>query len=529
MSSQLQEKLQKLILKYTKDNLEKQQQFHLLDKLAAYHSGYMKNQRREIETRMFKGDLKLIIATNGLELGIDIGTLDCVVLVGFPGKISSFLQQIGRVGRGGRNSLSIMVCQNSPIDKYFLKNCSELTHIHKIENVKLNPHNSFILKRHLFCASLEAPFILEQGGNVVDFFFKNDQIMNMIMQLYSTNEFRIVGKYNLENNQYAQELRKELNLDFDILNSFDFSPNITEIQFLRFPMEYLKFNIRTMDDISITLYDNDNKELCESAYDRALFELYPGAIYLHQGVIHLVTKLCPETNRAECHRSKAHYHTSAIDNFKIQVLKTLSSKQLTTEIIAYYGEIEVTRSVEGYDKIRFGERALLGENRVHSLPPIQRQVYAIWIEFNKSLLDKYKERNFPIGAAFHTIGHLLRNFIPIKVLCDKRDINIHHLSAEGNNLNRITIFEIHPGDVGIAEDCFYHIEELLKESLKLVSSCDCSTGCNGCIFDSDCGSGNRQLDKQNSITMLENITRDLLAKPQINLRNDVISRTSDIK
>ena len=320
-------RLVELIYIYVHRHLE-QLSPELADLIKPYRAGYLAEDRRAIEKDLFKGNLLATVATNALELGVDIGRLDATILTGYPGSIASTFQQAGRSGRRGKRSLSILVGSENPLDQYFMRHPEHLFGS-EFEHALISPSNSHVMKPHLLCAAWEFPLTDADCRYFTDF----DKIR---MELVNEGLLRAKGK------------------------------RWYPVASITYPAQNI--SIRSGSSINYTLVDTDTGQVLETIEsETAFFQIHPGAIYLHQGDAYLVTELDLVTHVAYAQSTKAHYYTQSKDITDLDIISTQAQKRIG-ELNICLGEVEVTTTVIGFKKKRVYTEEILGEEPL-DLPP----------------------------------------------------------------------------------------------------------------------------------------------------------------
>lgn len=481
-------KLVELVLKYTLQDLNATAR-HLTSMVSSYRSGYEQSIRRKIEQDLFNGRLLGVTTTCALELGVDIGNLDVSLHMGFPGSHSSLWQQMGRAGRSGGSSLSIIVCFDSPVDQYFARNPKELWEM-SAENAVINVDNQFILRSHLICAAKEEPL------NSQAFIIRDCRSVRTIQDtLIWGKEFSSVCEYLI---------------GISALCRCSSSSNLLYLHPHYNQTPAKECSIRNIDPESIDIVNSSTRTTMDSLiYSRAFFELFEGAIYMHMGKQYLVTKLDLTHCTAYCHPVKVNYYTRAHNDTSVQILKVIDSRYEdgTTNLVKC-GSVQIVSKVGGYSKHRLGSGEVI-ENGDCSLPPLSFETRAVWIDIPLSDKKKLEElcgnvNADIIGAALHTSNHAVSSIAPIFAQCDANDFGTEHLSAS-HPPYRMLFFDKRPGGLGISDALFDNILPLLQKALALLESCPCtpSSGCYSCSLDSSCADYNKNLHKKAAIILLK--------------------------
>ena len=464
-------RLAELVANYSKQRLAELSPSHV-KKIKAYRAGYLPEQRRQIEKELFSGQLTGVVATNALELGIDIGDLEATVLTGYPGSIASTWQQAGRSGRGKDRSLSFLVAPNNPLDQYFMRHPDSFFH-KSFENALVNPENPYILRAHLLCAAWEWPLL-----SADDTFFGP-----------SLNQERL-------------ELEKQGALRHKD-NRWHLSPSIA------YPAQDV--NIRATSGENLALIDSSTSSLLETIDTSvALFQVHPGAIYLHQGEAYLVTELDLAGHTAYAEPTSVSYYTIAKDITDLHILKTCQEKSYG-RVKVCLGQVKVTTTVVGFKKKAQFTEEVIGEEPL-DLPSQHFPTVALWFDLPPGVIDALIRAQLDLIGGLHAAEHAAIAILPLFAMCDRNDIGGVSTSFHPDTGKaQIFIYDAYPGGVGIAEKGFDLVQQLWQTTLEAITECPCQEGCPSCIQSPKCGNNNEPLDKHAAQMILEGLlagTRD---------------------
>ena len=433
------------------------------ERICSYRAGFLPEERRDIERRLFSGELNGVISTSALELGVDIGGLDVCILVGYPGTISSTWQRSGRVGRTGKDSLIIMVAISDALDQYFMRNPSDFFG-RNVEAAVLDTENAPILKSHLLCASTEA-------------FLKSTD------RVYDVKRFEPV----------LRELEKEGKIRYWEKG---------DIWYPRQRYPHREVSIRETGE-TFLITERDGRLIGESSSSRVLYDLHPGAIYLHGGAHYRVIKLDYGERRVTVVAAEdVNYYTNAITAEETEIL-SVKDKRGLNDLTINLGSLKVTETVTGFWKkdIFTGER--LGEHPL-KLPPSVFTTIGIWMKVDAGLLEEVEEKGFGTAGSLHALEHAAIAALPLYALCDRMDLGgvsysfNHELESPA-----VFIYDGHEGGVGLTKRGFECVEDWFASTLKLMEECPCEVACPSCTQDPKCGSGNDPLDKRGAIMILK--------------------------
>ncbi|HEY42137.1 MAG TPA: DEAD/DEAH box helicase [Dehalococcoidia bacterium] len=438
----------------------------LAGRIKPYRAGYLPAERRQIEQELFSGQLLGVVATTALELGIDIGGLDATVLTGYPGSIASTWQQAGRSGRGKDSSLSFLIGLDNPLDQYFMRH-PDFFFQKNFENALVNPDNPYINRAHLLCAAWELPL--------------------------STQDEEFFGSVL---NREVAELEKRGVLR-QRRNKWYLTPSIAR------PSRSI--NIRSASGDNYSIFDASSGSLLEAVDENtAFFEIYPGAIYLHQGESYLITEMEPATRTAYASPTDVDYYTQGKELTDLQIIKVRREKR-TRKARVYLGDVEVTTSLVGFRKKAQYTDEVIGEEPLE-LPPQHFPTVALWFDIPVKAIDWIEQENLDSAGGLHAAEHAAISILPLFALCDRNDIGgVSTLLHPDTGRAQIFIYDAHPGGIGIAEKGYELITHLWDATLKTITECPCTEGCPSCIQSPKCGNNNKPLDKEAARILLEEL------------------------
>jgi DEAD/DEAH box helicase domain-containing protein len=456
-------RLTELVYLYTRDQLGDE----LGDLIKPYRAGYLPEDRRQIERELFTGQLLGVVATNALELGIDIGDLEATVLVGYPGSIASTWQQAGRSGRGINDSLSILIAQNNPLDQYFMHHPDSFFG-KSFENVLINPQNINILKPHLLCAAWEQPLA------EADTLFFGAALDRAASELEGENKLRKSG------------------------GRWYLSPRISH------PAQDI--NIRSSSGQNYAVVDaSQGYQLMETVEASvAFFQIHPGAIYLHQGDSYLVKELDIEKRIAIVAPSHVPYYTQTKEIIDIRILKKEHERNCLG-INIYLGEVDVTNHVVGYKKKMQFTEEVIGDEPL-DLPPLRFVTQSLWFDLPETAIEIVTKAGCDFAGGLHAVEHAAIAMLPLFALCDRNDIGgVSTPFHPDTGKAQIFIYDAYPGGIGIAAKGFEMMEQLWVATLEAIEECPCQDGCPSCIQSPKCGNNNEPLDKKGAVILLRGL------------------------
>jgi len=407
-----------------------------------------------------------VVATTALELGIDIGDLEATVLTGYPGSIASTWQQAGRSGRARERSLSFLIGLDNPLDQYFMHN-PDFFFQKNFENVLINPDNCYIFRAHLMCAAWEWP-------------------------LSSEDEKFFGPAFIQERAKLAEQgILKERKTKWYVSSR------------IAYPAQNI--NIRSSSGQNLAIIDTSTGSLLETIETSvALFQVHPGAIYLHQGESYLITKL-DLANRTACAvPTDVTYYTQTKEITDLHIIRVIYSRSCGLTRVCL-GEVEVTTTVVGFNKKAQFTEEVIGEEPL-DLPPQRFPSVALWFDLPATVSDKLVSTQLDFAGGLHAVEHTAIAILPIFALCDRNDIGgVSTPFHPDTGKAQIFIYDAYAGGIGIAEKGFDLIEQLWEATLKAITDCPCTEGCPSCIQSPKCGNNNQPLDKKAAQILLEGL------------------------
>ena len=477
-------KLTELVAKYTKDILLNNSHTpNLANDVCSYRAGYLPEHRKELEKRIFNQEMVGIASTNALELGINIGNLDSVILLGFPGSISSLWQQAGRAGRKDRPAAIFFVAFDSPIDQFFMSNPEKLYN-KKVENAVVEANNPYVLKMHLLCAARELPLTNDdttglQRINDIDLFGGKQNVMNLI------NEHIAPG------------------------NMIKIAPTLYGVHpSIDIPSRGV--NIRSIDNVTITvLHGVTNMPIDRIEQFRSYWEVHPGAIYMNQGVQFTIIKLDLDQHIAIAKPSNVKYFTSCRDHTDVNTMDRVS-RSPTNSTNAYYGRVSICTSVWGYRK-QWLSNSHIFETVPLTLPPIEYSSFGVWVDIPSTVVNFIETNGCDFLGSIHGANHILLHCLPLFVSCDRTDCGTEcpSIYQERARPLRLILYDAHPGGIGVCKRVLPLLTDLVEYGYELASSCKCKTGCPSCVLDVRCAEYNDVVDKKGAIFILKVVLEQL--------------------
>jgi DEAD/DEAH box helicase domain-containing protein len=431
--------------------------------VAAYRAGYLARERRELEAQLTSGELGGVVATSALELGIDVGSLDAVVLNGFPGTLSSMRQQVGRAGRTRRRAAAVLIAGDDQLDQWYARHPRELLE-RPAEAVVVNPDNPFVARAQVACAAHELPLTHADErwfGDVLD---------DVVRDLVLDDELKPRGGAMYWSGRESPAAR---------------------------------VGLRTGSSLECQLVDAAGQLVGTVDASRAFHVAHPGAIYLHQGrqyrvrgldVDHHVAVLDPADDADE--------HTQPREETDIAVLAT-DHHVAAGAGTAHVGAVTVLHDLVAYQRRRTSTNEVI-EVVPLDFPPRELTTRACWYTVPlDALLAAGLEPSRVIGAV-HAAEHALIGLLPLFAICDRWDVGgvsmaLHPQTGDPT----IFVYDGYPGGAGIAELAFAEVAHHVRAAHELVRGCPCDEGCPSCVQSPKCGNWNEYLDKDAAVVVLE--------------------------
>ncbi len=437
----------------------------LAGRISSYRSGFLPEERRAIEKRLFEGDLLGVISTSALELGIDVGGLDVCILVGYPGSVLATRQRAGRVARG-REGLVFMIPQEDALDRFFLRHPERLV-TRPCEDAVLDATSLEIAAAHLPCAAAEVPLAhaetwLESPG------------VKRALALAHARGSLLESAAGGESFAARRDPAREVSL--------------------RAAGE--SFAIRRAGETG-------RRVVGTIGGARVTGECHPGAIYLHRAQSYRVTALDFERRSVEVEGPvEVDWYTRPVVEKETEILEVLRSRPIGNTL-AKLGRLRVTSRTKAYEKRRIFGQDLLGRHPL-DLPPTVFETEGVWLELAPQIERALKSEGLHFMGGIHGLEHAALALFPLFALCDRFDaagISIpRHAQVRGP---AIFLYDSHPGGIGISRAIFPRFEELVALAGEITRECPCVDGCPSCIHSPRCGAGNHPLDKRGVIRVID--------------------------
>lgn len=422
--------------------------------VRAYRGGYLPSLRHQIEQELRAGQVDIVVSTNALELGIDIGRLDVCVLCGYPGTIASTWQQAGRAGRRQGVSALIMVATSSPLDQYIIAH-PEYFFSQPPEHALINPDNLYILLNHFKCAAYELPF--EDGEQFGDV----EATPELLEYLCEQNILNHVG------NRYYWTAEEFPQAGISLRSASDQNFLIIDIS-----VPGKRRVIGEMDRFTVPML------------------LHQYAIYLHEGRQYQVEELDFDDKKAYVRAVDVDYYTDANLTVTMKVLDVFREKPGVMAKAA--GEVLVSSIVTLFKKMKLDTQENLGWGPV-TLPELEMQTTACWWTLPDGIADKYTREE--LQGAMVGISHIIEHIAPVFLMCSPRDIGVvYHVRDPFTNRPTLFLYDNCAGGVGLSDRVYEMDDELFKEARRMLMDCPCADGCPSCVGPpSDVGAGGKRI------------------------------------
>jgi DEAD/DEAH box helicase domain-containing protein len=414
--------------------------------IRGYRGGYLPRERREIERKLRDGDIRGVVSTNALELGIDIGSLDAVIMAGYPGTIASTWQRAGRAGRRQTASIAVLVASSAPLDQYIVEH-PEYFFGQPPEHAHINPDNLEILVNHLKCAAFELP--IRDGEK-----FGPHDTAELCRFLEETGFLHPSGgAWHWTSDTY--------------------------------PADAVSLRSVTSDNFVVVDITSEPEVIAEVSFPTALTALHEKAIYLHEARQYQVERFDYEGRKAYVRRVECDYFTDAIDYTQVKVLEEFQNSPLPFKATANHGEVRVNRQVVGFKKVKFYTLENVGAGNL-SMPEQEMHTTSFWLHFPATFLNAIEgftptEKQNGISG----LGSALRSVSALLLMCDPRDLGIAVTEEIATGLQlfepNLYLYDNYAGGIGQSEPLFRLRDQLLRGAAALISACPCEEGCPSCV------------------------------------------------
>ncbi len=432
--------------------------------IRGYRGGYLPLKRREIERGLREGSVLGVVSTNALELGIDIGSLDASILLGYPGSVASAWQQAGRAGRRQGTSVAVLVANSTPLNQFIAKH-PEYFFEAPVEQARINPDNLHLLVSHVKCAAFELPF---SAGET----FGKESMEEVLKFLEEEGLMHRAG----ERWHWTSE---------------------------SYPADAVSLRSVSSDNFVVQDITKEPRIVAEVDYDSAPAMLHEKAVYILEGRSYFVEKYDHEERRAHIREAEVDYYTDAITYTKVKILDRFAEEPVENARRSH-GEVHVTSQVVGFKKIKFYTNENVGSGEL-TMPENEMHTTAYWLTVPREVMSALpfsgEERRDGVVALSYTLGQLAALFL----MCDRHDIGVA-LGDNGQGEARLErglralgfaspdrtppgddyepqvfVYDAYPGGIGLSEPLYRLHGRLLREAEALIASCACRDGCPSCV------------------------------------------------
>jgi DEAD/DEAH box helicase domain-containing protein len=444
-----------VMLRYLRDKLEGEVP---PDRIMGYRGGYLPQTRREIETRLRAGDILAVVATNALELGIDIGDLDAVICAGYPGSIAGLWQRFGRAGRRGDRSICVLVASSVPLDQYVAREPKYVIGA-PVEEARIDPDNVEILVQHLKCAAFELPF-------------KRGEAFGSLPPEETADALGF-----LERHKVLHEAGGTFHWAADA-----------------YPANEVSLRSIGWDNVVIIDVEHD-ETIGELDWRASHTMLHEQAIYQHDGECWQVERFDYENHKAFVRKVEPDYYTDAMTHMQVTVIEDSATGVAIEgrDWPAGWGEVALVEKVVGYKKIKFFTHENAGYGDVR-LPEMQMHTTAFWLTIPERRCAEIPQGRAAAIDALRGIGMALETVSTLALMCDPRDLGatLGDTAEDGAVPQKdggpkagysptLFIYEHTPGGIGLAERIWEQRDVLLARALRLIEGCACKEGCPACV------------------------------------------------
>jgi len=453
------------------DTLAERGKTDLAETVTAYHAGLRDDRRATVETALHTDECAGVWSTSALELGVDIGSLDAVLLDGYPGTQMSTFQRAGRAGRGTEPSLVALVASEDQLDQYVITHPQELFE-RTPERAVANPSNSHLLRLHTHAAAMEQPL------RTTDETYFGPSFPGVVSALTDNGE--------LTRRQTAHGLEWRRTATGRTVNPYD-------------------KGLRTITERTVVLrvQGDGSDELGGLPLDAALRDVHPGAIYHQQGQNYEVNSLDLDRDVAWLTPTENDHQTRVQYEESITVEEDIATKPLATrdDVTVHFADVTRRKQVTGFQRRDHRTGEVLSEEPL-DLPETTLSTRALYVTLPPGLERLVQTMSGSFEGGLHAVQHALVATFPLIILCDRRDVGsvstTDHPQAERSAL---FIYDSYRGGVGLARNGYDQIEELFQHTWELLADCGCSDGCPACIQSPHCGRANEPLDKRLAATL----------------------------
>ena len=410
--------------------------------VRGYRGGYLPRERRQIERSLRDGEVRAVAATNALELGVDIGSLDAVVMAGYPGTIASTWQRAGRAGRRQATSAAVLVASSAPLDQYIVEH-PDYFFGSSPEQAAINPENLEILLSHLKCAVFELPI-------------REDEKFGP----HATGE---LCRF-LEERGFLRQSAGAWHWTSDT-----------------YPADAVSLRAVSSDNFVVVDITSEPAVIAEVSFTAALTSLHEKAIYLHEARQYHVERFDYKERKAYVKQVESDYYTDAIDYTQVKVLEVFETEPLAGAK-REQGDVRVNRQIVGFKKIKFYTMENVGAGKL-SMPEQEMHTTAFWLHFPADFLARLGEYTPTERQSGITgLGNALRTIAALLLMCDPRDLGVAVGQETTDTFEpNLYLYDNYPGGIGQSAPLFRLTPRLLRQTAELLAGCGCDAGCPSCV------------------------------------------------
>ena len=436
--------------------------------IRGYRGGYLPNERREIERGIRDGRIRGVVSTNALELGIDVGSLDSVVMAGYPGTIATTWQRAGRAGRRSGSSCAVMVASSSPLDQFIVQH-PDYFFWNTPERAFIQPDNLEILLNHLKCAAFELPIEAREKMGDVD-------LPEILPKLAEAGYLHRAGEFY----HWTQEA---------------------------YPADTVSLRSVTSDNFVIVDITGEPRVIGEVDFPSALTFLHEKAIYLHGGQQYHVEHMDFKERKAYVKEVDSDYYTDAVKYTQVKVLEMAEEEQIRKKEMAHqrmHGDVLVRSQVVGFKKIKFFTNENIGDGRLE-LPENEMHTTAYWLTLERGLVESLPFSVSERQSGMFGLLHAMEAVATLLLMCDGRDLGtaigerppaagsgetefvpVRYEDVAAGKLKEffepnLYLYDAYPGGIGFSEPLFRAHELLTTQTRELIAGCECEDGCPSCV------------------------------------------------
>jgi DEAD/DEAH box helicase domain-containing protein len=424
------------------------------ERIRGYRGGYLPNRRREIEKGLREGQVRAVVSTNALELGIDIGALDVSVMAGYPGTVAATWQRAGRAGRRASRSAAVLVASSAPLDQFVIRNPAYFFD-RSPERALIDPDNLHILVDHVKCAAFELPFTTGEA-------FGRYDVQQVLAVLAEQGLVHRVGS----------ESRAPDAGDEPDEGTWTWTSE-------SYPADAVSLRSVTSDNFVVVDTTREPRVIGETDFTSGPSTLHPKAIYIVEGALYQVERLDFDGRKAFVKSIASDYYTQAIAHTRVTILDTFEKA-----VEASHGEVHVVGRVVGFKKIKFYTNENVGSGDL-DLPEQQMHTTSYWLTLPAAVMEALPygadDRRDGIGGLAFALGQIAQ----LLLMCDRHDVGISIDTGESfdraDGSPRIFIYDNYPGGIGFSQPLYRMHGELIESTRRLIAECECEKGCPGCV------------------------------------------------